>query len=266
MVIRQSFLLGNEGNHILPETVHPHVQPEPQNLLHFFPHQWIVHIQVCLLHRKQVHVVLLTDFIPGPGLALKKRIPVVGQFSVCLGRTPDVVVGVGLNSLAALLEPFMLGAGVIHHQIHNYLHTPLMGTIQHLPECIQTAEFLGNVIIVGDIVAAVHTGGRIQRRKPDAVAAKRPDIVQFFVNTQQVAHAITVSVFKGSGPNLIKHFVFVPLFLFHRNLLYENVVFPHFQCMPQQTQSGNFRNFKESPELLYNSGPTYVLSKDCRNQ
>ena len=54
VVVRQTFLFGDVGDHVLPEAVHPHVQPEAQNPLHFLPHPGVVHIQVGLLHGEQV--------------------------------------------------------------------------------------------------------------------------------------------------------------------------------------------------------------------
>ena len=163
IIVRQTLRLGDKGDHILPETVHPQIQPEPQDLLHFLADQGIVHVQICLLYGKQMHIVFLPHLIPCPGLALKQGIPVVGQLSAPLGRTPDIVIGVRLDPLATLLEPFVFGAGVVYHQVHNDLHAPLMGTVQHLFEGIHTTEFFGNIVIIRNIVAAVHTGGRIQR-------------------------------------------------------------------------------------------------------
>ena len=54
MIIRQTFLLGDISNYIFTEAVHPHVQPESQNLLNFLTHQRIIHVQVRLLDTEQM--------------------------------------------------------------------------------------------------------------------------------------------------------------------------------------------------------------------
>ena len=163
MVIGQALFLGDKGDDILPEAVHPHVQPEAHDLLDLFPDQRVIHIQVRLLHGKQVHIVFLAHLVIGPGLALKVGIPVIGELAVFPGGPPDIVIRIGLNAAAALLEPLVLIAGVIHHQVHDDLHSPAVGSLQNCLEGLHAAELRIDIHIVGDIIAAVCAGGRIQR-------------------------------------------------------------------------------------------------------
>ena len=51
--------LGDEGDHVLPEAVHPHVQPEAHDALHFFPDLRIVHVQIRLLFGEQMQIVFV---------------------------------------------------------------------------------------------------------------------------------------------------------------------------------------------------------------
>ena len=215
VIVGQTFLFGDVGDDVLPEAVHPHVQPEAQNLLHFLPHLGVVHIQVGLLHGEQVQVVFPPNLVKRPGFPLKEGVPVVGELPAGLSGTPDVVVGVGVDAPAAFLEPFMLVAGVVHHEIHNDLHVPGVSALQHFFECLHAAEFRRDVPVIGNIVAAVRPGGWVDGGKPDAVAAQTFDVVQLFVHAPQVAHAVAVAVFEGSRPDLVKHFVLVPPFALH---------------------------------------------------
>ena len=164
-----------------------------------------------------MQIVFPPDLIPGPGLALEVAVPVVGQAAAGFGRPPDVVVGIGLDAAAALLEPVMLVAGVVDHQIHDHLHAPPVGAVQHLPEGLHAAEFRGHIHIIGNIVAAVRPGGGIDGREPDAVHAQRFQIVQLFQNTPQIAHAVSVAVLEAPGPDLIEYAVLVPAGSFHRH-------------------------------------------------
>ena len=109
----------------------------------------------------------------------------------------------------------MLITGVIDHQIHQHLHATFVGTVQNLFEGLHTAEFGSDVHVVGDVIAAVSAGGRVDGGEPDAVHTQFLQIVQLFVDTQQVAHAVAVTVLEGPGPDLVEYLVFVPTGLFH---------------------------------------------------
>ena len=219
VVVRQALLFGNVGDHVLPEAVHPQFQPEAHDVLDFLPDFGVIHIQVGLLDGKQVEVVFSPDFIVSPGLALKIGVPVIGELPVFARRTPDVVIGIRLNPAAAFLEPFVLITGVVHDQVHDYLHTSGMGTIQHLTECLHAAEFRGNVPIIGDVVAAVRPRRGVDGGKPDAVAAQAFDVVQLFQHTPQIAHSVAIAVAKRAAPNLIKYHVLIPAASFHDSSL-----------------------------------------------
>ena len=214
-VVRQSFLFGDIRDHIFPETVHTHVKPKTQDLLHFFPHQGVIHVQIRLLYRKQMQVVFASYRVPGPGFALKIAVPVVGKLAVRLGGPPDVVIGVGVDPLAALLKPFMLIAGVVDHQIHDHFYIPLVGTVQYRFKCLHAAKFGGDVHIIGNVITAVGTGGGVNGGEPNTVATQGLDIVQLVQHAPQIAHTVPVSVLKTSGPDLIKYPVFIPFCVLH---------------------------------------------------
>ena len=88
-----------------------------------------------------------------------------------------------------------------------------MGTVQHLFEGLHAAEFFCDIVVIGDVIAAVNAGRGVEGGEPDAVAAKGLDIIQLLIYAVQVAHAVTVAVLKGTGPDLIEHHVLIPLIL-----------------------------------------------------
>ena len=47
--VGQARSLGDEGDHVLPEAVHPHIQPEAENVLYLGADLGIVHVQIRLL-------------------------------------------------------------------------------------------------------------------------------------------------------------------------------------------------------------------------
>ena len=162
-----------------------------------------------------MHVIFAPDLVILPGLALKAAVPVIGQLAVFLTGPPDIIVGVGLLPAAAFLEPGMLVAGVIHHQVHNHLHPPVMGTPQNLLECLHAAVFRRNVHIVRNIISAVRAGRGVQRGKPDAVHSQGFHIVQLLINAPEVSHAVAVSVIEAPGPDLVENHILIPPRMFH---------------------------------------------------
>ena len=218
-IVRQALFFGDKRDHVLPEAVHPFVQPEAHDFFDFLTNQWIVHIEVRLLYREQVQIVFPADRVKGPCLAFKVGIPVVGQLAVILQRAPDIIIRIGIDPAAALLEPFVFVTGVVDHQIHDHLHSPVMGFPQTGLKGLHAAELGIYVHVVRNIVAAIRSGGRIQGGKPDSITAQALDIIQFLNYTVQIAHAIAVSVPKAPGPDLIKHGILIPIRMCHRLLL-----------------------------------------------
>ena len=215
MVVGQLLLLGDEGDHVLAEAVHPLVEPEAQDLFDLLAHEGIVHIEIRLLDGEQVQIVFPAHFVPLPGLALKHAVPVVGQLAVRSGGTPDVIVGVGIDAAAGFLKPLVLVAGVVDHQIHDDLHAARVRAVEHLAEGLHAAVLGRDIHIVGNVVPAVHAGGGVERGEPDAVHPEGFEIVQLFVNAQQIAHAIAISVPEAARPDLIEHLIFIPACMRH---------------------------------------------------
>ena len=146
-------------------------------------------------------------------------VPVVGQLAVIPQRAPDIIIRIGIDSAAALLKPFVFVTGVVDHQIHDHLHSPVMGFPQAGLKGLHAAELGINVHVVRNIIAAIRSGGWIQGRKPDSIAAQALDIIQLFNHAVQIAHAIAVSVPEAPGPDLIKHGILIPIRMNHRLLL-----------------------------------------------
>ena len=234
--------LGDEGDHILPEAVHPHVQPEAHDLFHFLTHLGVVHIQIRLFFGEQMQIkfVYIPVILPGP--ALKDAGPVVGRqkpAALLTAGTPEIVVVVGvILSLAALLEPHVFIGGVVHHQVHEHPHSPLMGPVQHLSEHLQVAVVRVDVHVVGDIIAKVCVGRGIERRKPYGVHVQAPDIIQPGQHAPKVADAVAVAVAEAARPDLIDGHLLIPLLFRHEiSPLHTDIC-----ILPQLFSYGNARN------------------------
>ena len=112
-------------DHILPESIHAHIEPEPHDGHNFLADLWIVHVEVRLFSGKDMQVILLTAFAVFPGESLKLAVPVVGRelaFLFEAGIAPDVLVTVGIiPAFTALNEPGVLVRGVVDHEVKEHL-------------------------------------------------------------------------------------------------------------------------------------------------
>ena len=72
----------------------------------------------------------------------------------------------------------MLVACMINDQVHDKFHPALVQAVQNSPECLHAAVFRRNVHVIRNIIAAVRSGRRIERREPDTVNAEFLQIVQ----------------------------------------------------------------------------------------
>ena len=218
--VRHIRVLGDEVDDVLPESVHAHIQPEAHDALDLFADFGVVHVQVRLFFGKNVKIVLFSLLVVLPGDPLKLAVPVVGRkllLAFKAGLAPDVIVAVGvvLASLAALYEPGMLVRGVIDHQIQQHFEPQLMRAVQHFFELLQRPVFGMYVLVIGDVIAVIRVGRRVDRAEPDAVHAKLFDIFQLVVDAVQVADPVAVSVAKAPDPDLIERHLPKIILLFH---------------------------------------------------
>ncbi len=104
--------------------------------------------------------VLLADGVEGPvgGFGVDEDDAGVGVLLVVVG--PHVVVAVrSVGVFPRLLEPRVLVAGVVHDEVDDDAHAPLMGGVDELHEVRQVPEFGEYGGVVGDVVTAVAQWG-----------------------------------------------------------------------------------------------------------
>ena len=203
--------LGNEVDHILPEAIHPHVQPEAHDVLYLLPDSGIVHIEIRLPPGKNMQVILAALLIVLPGQALKLAEPVIGGTMPAPpaarqdGVPPDIIVAVGVvPALAGFDKPGMLVRRVVDHQVQQDLEAQLMGPVQDLFELIQGPVVRVDIFIVGNIIAVIRIGRWIDGAEPDGVHPQGFYVVQLVINPVEVSDPVAVAVAKAPDPDLIK--------------------------------------------------------------
>ena len=218
--VGQAGILGDEGDDVLPEAVHPHVQPEAHDVADLLPHGGVIHVQIRLLFVEEVEVILAPHVVVFPGRAGELAGPVVGGQAAAMAHLavpPDVVVPIGVIApLTALPEPIVLVGGVIDDQVHNDFEAQGVGLVQHLLKLCQRAVVGVDVAVVGHVVAVVGVGGGIEGAEPDGVHPQGLDIIQLVVHAVQIADAVAVAVAEAANPNLIEaHGAEIRLFFCH---------------------------------------------------
>lgn len=136
------------------------------------------------------------------------RHPVVRRVSVPLlvklGRPPDIPVAI-LVVLGAsrLLEPLMLIAGVVDHQIHQRLHPPFVAALDEALDVLDRAVLVRDAVVVRDVIAHVDLGRLVDRTQPDDVDTQLLDVVQLGDDAGKVADAVIVGVLERGRIDLV---------------------------------------------------------------
>jgi hypothetical protein len=194
------------------EAVDAQVEPEPQCGEDLLLHGRVLVVEVGLVGEEPVPVVLLAHRVEGPvgRLGVDEDDPRVLELLVVVG--PDVVVAVGaVGVVAGFLEPRVLVAGVVHHEVDDHSHAALVGGIDELDEVGQVAEFGQYGGVVRHVVTAVPQGRLEERREPEAVDPEPLQVVQLGGDALEVADAVAVAVLERTHQNLVEDGSFEPV-------------------------------------------------------
>ena len=99
---------------------------------------------------------------------------------------------------------------MIDHQFGNDAQIARMRGVQERAEIIERAEIRIDVAIIGDVVAVIALGRRIERQQPDGGDPQLLKIVQLSHQTAEVTHPIAVAVAKSLDVQLVDDGVLVP--------------------------------------------------------
>src|SRR5271163_1718140 len=132
--VRKTWRFGYSVCHVDAEAVDAALQPEPQRLLEIVEDLGVVPVEVRLLDVEKMQVPLaritVRLFDPGPGWSAENGLPVIRRLRATGPATVPEDVAVPGRAVRCggqcLLEPGMLRAGVIGHQIHRDLDAALM--------------------------------------------------------------------------------------------------------------------------------------------
>jgi hypothetical protein len=180
-------------------------------------------VEVRLLRREQVQVPLAVRH-PGPRRAAERADPVVRR--VLALRADAVAEDVAVALRAARLgrhrglEPGVLVAGVVGHDVDGDLDVALVRLGQQHVEVAEGAEHRVDVARVGDVVAVVGHRGAVEGRQPQRVDAQQLQVTEPGVDAFQVSDAVTVRIGERAYVDLVEDGVLPPGFRSHQTKLF----------------------------------------------
>ena len=81
-------------------------------------------------------------------------------------------------SLPCLLIPDMLIGCMVHHQIHDKPHIPLVHLIKQADKIFHGAKLFHDLFIVADIISVIVIGGIINRGQPQCIHSQFFQVIQ----------------------------------------------------------------------------------------
>ena len=128
--------------------------------------------------------------------------------------------------LAALLEPRVLVAGVVHHEVGHDADAPLVGLVHQLDHVGQDAVGRVDGEEVADVVPAVAQRRGVEGQQPDAVDAQPVQVVESLGQAPQVAAAVAARVGEAPQEDLVEHRSPVPLRIVEAGPCHRGAILP----------------------------------------
>jgi hypothetical protein len=129
-----------------------------------------------------------------------------------VGIAPDIPVASIGAGLAAprTLKPRMLVGGVIDHQFRDHAQVSALGFLHEAPKILHGAEVGIDLAVIGDVVAVVAAGRRIERQQPQSGDAQLLQVIKPLGQPGKVANTVIVAVGERFDVKLIDDGVFEP--------------------------------------------------------
>ena len=164
------------------------------------------------MREEAVPVVGLGLGIPGPVRFLGVGEDDARALVFLVGVAPDVPVARARAARAALgaLEPGVLVGGVVDDQLGDDAQVAALGFLHEAAEIPHRAEGGIDVAVVGDVVAVVAAGARIERQQPQRGDAEVVQVVEPLGQPGEIADAVAVAVGECLDVQLIDDGVLVP--------------------------------------------------------
>ena len=197
--------LGQVGDGVEAEAVHPGARPEADDVVDRLDDRRVAVVEVGLVGEEAVPVELAALDVVGPVGLLGVHEDDAGVVVAGVVVGPHVEVPVrSLRVRAGGLEPGVGVRGVVDDHVDDDADPALMGLVDQLAEVLHRPVARVDGRVVGDVVAAVAHGRGVERRDPHAVHAQPRQVVQAGDEPAQVSDAVAVGVGEGAQQRLVE--------------------------------------------------------------
>ncbi len=192
------------------------LQPEAHDAHDLLAHLGIGGVQIRLEPVEPVKIVFAGDLVLRPRRLLdagKHHALVVAGGPLL---RPDVPVPIrGVRVLSRRLEPRVFLGRVVDDEVDDDAHAELLGVVHEVHELAERAVLRVDVVVIGDVVAVVAVGRRVERLEPETCHAEPREVVQPARQSREIAHAIAIAVHVLLDVEAVNHRVLVPKVINH---------------------------------------------------
>ena len=105
--------------------------------------------------------------------------------------------------------------GVIQHQVHDDADVARMRRFDQVFELVQRPIGFIHAVIVGNVIAIVAQGRRVDRHDPNTIHAEGLQIIELFSQPAQIAASIAIAILESADGNFLKNCILVPEGIIH---------------------------------------------------
>ena len=184
----RALALEEVGHGVEAEAVEAEVEPEAQRVEHRLLDLGVVVVEVGLVAEEAVPVVRAGLLVPRPVRRLGVGEDDPRLFVLLVRVRPDVPVALGVvRARARLLEPRVVARRVVHDEVGDDAQPALVRGLDELADVLDRPVVGMDVVVVGDVVAAVAQRRLVHRQQPDAVDAEPLQVVELLDQPAEVA-------------------------------------------------------------------------------
>src|SRR4051812_20796252 len=210
--VRGALALAEIGNGVQPEPVDAGIQPALHHLDEGAHNARIVEVEVGLVGEETMPVKGAGLRVPGPVGFLGVGEDDARALVFLVGVAPDIPIASARTRRAAAraLEPVVLVGGVIDDEFGDHAQTAPLRFLDEALEILHRPKIGIDRAVVGDVVAVITTGGRIERQQPQCGDAEILEIRQLLGQACEIADAVIVAVGESLDVELVDDGVLVP--------------------------------------------------------
>ena len=208
-----AFALAQVRHRIEPQAIDTGLEPEVHRVEDGAQHLRIVEIQIGLVGVEPVPVVRAGFRVPRPVRLFGVEKDDAGAGVSLIGIAPNIESARGRARLgrARALKPGVLVRGVVDDELGDDSDAAGVGGAHEAAHVGRGAVVWMHAPVLGDVIAVVAQGRRIERQQPDRRHAQFANVVQLFDQTAKVADAVVVGVIERLDVGLVDHGVAVPV-------------------------------------------------------